>query len=86
MMTAPPDLRTLTEVEKDALIRALWAQVQTLTTRVAELEARLNLSLRSVGNGLRLWTKFKVLRGALRRRVPTCAPASVGEGCWLALA
>ena len=27
--------------EKDALIRALWAQVQALTVRVAELEARL---------------------------------------------
>src|SRR5687767_6372978 len=41
-MIAPPDLRKLTEAEKDALILALWAQVQTLTARVAELEARLN--------------------------------------------
>src|SRR5687768_3844536 len=49
-MTAPPDLRTLTEVEKDALIRALWAQVQTLTTRVAELEARLNQPPKTPGN------------------------------------
>ena len=49
-MTAPPDLRTLTEVEKDALIRALWAQVQTLTTRVAELEARLNAPPKTPGN------------------------------------
>jgi transposase len=49
-MTAPPDLRTLIEVEKDALIRALWAQVQTLTTRVAELEARLNQPPKTPGN------------------------------------
>src|SRR6188768_2165529 len=49
-MTAPPDLRTLTEVEKDALIRALWAQVQSLTARVAELEARLNQPPKTPGN------------------------------------
>src|SRR3712207_4455655 len=43
-----PDLSSLSHDEKDALIRALWAQVQTLaaqvamlTARVAELEARL---------------------------------------------
>ncbi len=40
-MTALPDLSQLTHEEKDALIRALWAQVQALTARVAELEARL---------------------------------------------
>ncbi len=36
-----PDLSRLTHEEKDALIRALWAQVQTLVARVAELEAKL---------------------------------------------
>ncbi len=36
-----PDLSYLTHAEKDALIRALWAQVQALAARVAELEARL---------------------------------------------
>ena len=41
-MIPPPDLSQLTEAEKDALILALWAQVQALTARVAELEARLN--------------------------------------------
>src|SRR3954464_8469025 len=41
-MTPPPDLSRLTEAEKDALILALWVQVQALTARVAELEARLN--------------------------------------------
>ena len=35
------DLDHLSHAEKDALIRALWAQVQNLTTRVADLEARL---------------------------------------------
>jgi transposase len=36
-----PDLSALSHGEKAALIRALWAQVQALTARVAELEARL---------------------------------------------
>jgi hypothetical protein len=49
-MTVPPDLRTLTEVEKDALIRALWAQVRTLTARVAELQARPNQPPKTPGN------------------------------------
>ncbi len=47
-MTELPDLSQLTHEEKDALIRALWAQVQALTAQVqtlvaclAELEARL---------------------------------------------
>jgi len=47
-MTQLPDLSQLTHDEKDALIRALWAQVQALTVqvqalaaRVAELEAKL---------------------------------------------
>ncbi len=47
-MTELPDLSCLTHEEKDALIRALWtqvqaltAQVQTLAARVAELEAKL---------------------------------------------
>ena len=43
-----PDVSSLSHNEKDALIRALWAQVQaltaqvgSLTTQVAELEAKL---------------------------------------------
>jgi len=40
-MTERPDLSQLTHDEKDALIRALWAQVQTLVARVAGLEAKL---------------------------------------------
>ena len=47
-MTDLPDLTCLSHDEKDALIRALWAQVQVLTAlvqpltaRVAELEAKL---------------------------------------------
>jgi transposase len=37
-----PDLNHLSHAEKDALIRALWAQVQSLTARVAALESKLN--------------------------------------------
>ena len=40
-MTLLPDLNSLLHDEKDGLIRVLWGQVQTLTARVAELEARL---------------------------------------------
>jgi transposase len=40
-VTELPDLFCLSHDEKDALIRALWAQLRTLTARVAELEARL---------------------------------------------
>ena len=40
-MTQLPDLSILSHAEKDALIRAQWEQVETLSRRVAELEARL---------------------------------------------
>jgi transposase len=40
-VTELPNLSHLSHAEKDALIRALWAQVQALTARVTELEARL---------------------------------------------
>jgi transposase len=40
-MTQLPDLDHLSHAEKDALIRALWSQVQSLTERVAALEAKL---------------------------------------------
>ena len=40
-MTRLPDISRLTHAEKDALILALWAQVQELNKRVAELEAKL---------------------------------------------
>jgi transposase len=49
-MTPPPDLSRLTEAEKDALIPALWARVQALTARVAELEARLSAPPKTPGN------------------------------------
>jgi transposase len=40
-VTQPPNLSNLSHAEKDALILALWAQVQVLMARVAELEAKL---------------------------------------------
>ena len=52
-----PDLSSLSHAEKDALIHALWAQVQALTAqvatlaaRIAELEARLGLSAKTPDN------------------------------------
>src|SRR3954468_3263587 len=45
-----PALSSLSHAEKDALIHALWAQVQALTARVAELEARLNLPWKTPDN------------------------------------
>jgi transposase len=41
-VTELPNLSFLSHDEKDALIRALWAQVQALTARVAALEAKLS--------------------------------------------
>ena len=38
-MTPPPTLTHLTDAEKDALILVLWTQVQTMTARIAALEA-----------------------------------------------
>lgn len=56
-MTPLPDLSQLSHAQKDALIHALWAQVQallgqveTLSKRVAELEARLNEPPKNSGN------------------------------------
>jgi transposase len=40
-VTDLPDLSSLSHAAKDALIHLLWAQVQSLTARVGELEARL---------------------------------------------
>lgn len=56
-MTELPDFSRLTHEEKDALIRALWAQVQALTAqvqtlmaRVAELEAKLDVPPKTPDN------------------------------------
>ena len=49
-MTQLPDLSRLSHDEKDALIRALWAQVQALTARVAALEARLGMPPKTPDN------------------------------------
>ena len=45
-----PDLSSLSHDEKDALIHTLWAQVQALTARVAELEAKLRLPPKTPDN------------------------------------
>jgi transposase len=41
-VSALPPLDHLSHAEKDTLILALWAQVQALTARVAELDAKLS--------------------------------------------
>src|SRR3982751_2632198 len=45
-----PDLSLLSHAEKDALIHTLWAQVQALTARVVELEAKLDLPPKTPDN------------------------------------
>ena len=49
-MTQLPDLSRLSHDEKDALILALWAQVQLLTARVTELEAKLGVPPKTPDN------------------------------------
>src|SRR5918994_2897503 len=45
-----PDLERLSAQDKDALIVALWAAVQCLQTRVAELEAKLQEPVKEARN------------------------------------
>ena len=49
-MTLLPNLSALSDAEKDALIQALWDQVQGLSKQVAELEARLGEPPKSSSN------------------------------------
>jgi transposase len=49
-VTQLPDLSRPSHDEKDALILALWAQVQLLTARVAELEAKLGVPPKTPDN------------------------------------
>jgi transposase len=49
-MAPPFDLSTFSDAEKDALILALWAQVEALTARVAELEAKLKAPAKTSDN------------------------------------
>lgn len=49
-MDKPPGLERLSEQEKDALIIALWGEVQRLQTRIAELEAKLQEPVKDARN------------------------------------
>jgi transposase len=49
-VTELPDLRTLSHEQKDALILSLWAQVQAMAARVAELEAKLGVPPKTPDN------------------------------------
>src|SRR4030095_10015371 len=65
-----PDLSRLSHDEKDALILALWAQVQLLTARVAELEAKLGVPPKTPDNSSVPPSKGqKPNRGKARRSV-----------------
>jgi hypothetical protein len=46
-MAAGPDLSSLSHAQKDALIASLMAQVTALTVRLADLEAKLGLPLKT---------------------------------------
>ncbi len=78
-MTELPDLSQLRHNKKDALIRILWAQVQALTARVAELEARLGTSPKAPDNSsLPLWQGKKPNRAAKAPR-HSPRPGSLGR-------
>src|SRR4051794_26494762 len=79
-MMLPPDLSRLTEAEKDTLILALWAQLQALTARVAELEARLNEPTRTPGNSSLPPSKGHKANRPERERRAGAAPGQPGSG------
>ena len=68
-----PDLSSLMPAEKDALIQALWAQVQALTARVAELEAKLGVPPKTPDN-----SSMPPSQGE-RRTAATSRPAAVRD-------
>jgi hypothetical protein len=69
-----PDLSSLSHDEKDALIHALWAQVQALTARVAALEAKLELPPKTPDNSslppLRIPTKAATHSNLIAATIP----------------
>ena len=81
-MTELPDLSQLTHEEKDALIRALWAQVQALTARVAELEAKLGGRRRRLT--IRACRRHKARSRTGRRRASATALARAAWAAWVA--
>ena len=74
-----PDLSPLTHSEKDALIRALWAQVQALTARVAELEARLGMPPKTPSNSSLPPCKGRKLNRPEKAKRHDPPPGSVGR-------
>lgn len=78
-MTEFPDLSQLTDEEKNALIRALWAQVQALTVRVAELEARLGAPPKTPDNSSLPPSKGKKPNRSERSKRHGPRPGSLGR-------
>src|SRR5918994_7476745 len=78
-MIPPPDLSRLTETEKDALILALWVQVQTLTARVAALEAQLSQPAKTPGTSSLPPSKGHKANRPERARPPGPRQGSLGR-------
>ncbi len=85
-MTELPDPSQLTHDEKDALIRALWAQVQALTAqvqtlvaRVAELEAKLGEPPKTPDNSSLPSSKSQKPNRAERSKRHGPRPGSLGR-------
>ena len=83
-MTELPDLSQLTHEEKDALIRALWAQVQALTVRVTELEARLGAPPKTPDNSSLPPSKGQKPNRPEKAKRHGPRPGSLGRGRLLA--
>jgi transposase len=74
-----PTLERLSDQEKDALIVVLWAEVQRLQTRVAELEARLREPVKDARNSSVPPAQRHKANTPTRRPQGTRREASVGR-------
>jgi hypothetical protein len=74
-----PTLERLSDQEKDALIVVLWAAVQRLQTRVAELEARLREPVKDARNSSVPPAQRHKANTPTRRPQGTRREASVGR-------
>jgi len=74
-----PALERLSEQDKDALIVALWAEVQGLRTRVAELEAKLQEPVKDARNSSVPPSQTRKANTPIRPAQGTRREASVGR-------
>src|SRR2546426_12752447 len=78
-MDTLPELERLSEREKDALIVALWAEVQRLRTRLADLEAKLHAPGKDARNSSMPPSKRRKVNTPARPPQETRREASVGR-------